>query len=82
MGNGGQGFDHRARASSRLNSSLARTFRPHGKLYLDLRSELDEHAESSGLHKLEQRSWATRNSACLLGAGAMRSLQTSVRLRF
>ena len=37
-----------------LNSSLARTFRPHGKLYLDFAIGFDEHAQSRRLFQLEQ----------------------------
>ena len=64
-----------------LNASLARTFRPHGRFYLDLRvdsTNLLNHAVIS--------SWNTTVSSAQFGlpvaANAMRSLQTTLRLRF
>jgi trimeric autotransporter adhesin len=64
-----------------LNSSLARTFRPTGKWYLDARIDA-----TNVLNHAEFTSWnATVNNAQFglpVSANAMRSLQTTVRLRF
>jgi hypothetical protein len=70
-----------------LNSSLARTFRPHGKIYLDLTVNA-----TNLLNHPAFTNWDTMwNSASTsnqnqfgkpLAAGAMRSLQTTIRLRF
>jgi hypothetical protein len=70
-----------------LNSSLARTFRPHGKLYLDLTV-----SATNLLNHPDFTSWDTMwNDASLsnlrqfgrpIAANAMRSLQTTIRLRF
>ncbi len=70
-----------------LNSSLARTFRPHGKTYLDLRVDA-----ANLLNHPAFTSWntvwngASQSSQQQFGrplaAGAMRSLQTTIRLRF
>jgi hypothetical protein len=64
-----------------LNSSLARTFRPRGKLFLDARIDV-----TNVLNHTAFTNWnATINSAQFglpLSANAMRSLQTTVRLRF
>jgi hypothetical protein len=70
-----------------LNSSLARTFRPHGRLYLDLTvnaTNLLNHPDFTGWDAI----W---NDASLsnsqqfgrpLSANAMRALETTIRLRF
>jgi hypothetical protein len=70
-----------------LNSSLARTFRPHGKLYLDLTVNA-----TNLLNHPDFTSWdAMWNNASLsnsqqfgrpVAANAMRSLETTIRLRF
>ncbi len=70
-----------------LNSSLARTFRPHGKTYLDLTVDA-----TNLLNHPAFTSWDTVWNAASqssqqqfgrpLAAGAMRSLQTTIRLRF
>lgn len=70
-----------------LNNSLARTFRPHGKTYLDLTVNA-----TNLLNHPAFTSWdavwngASESSQQLFGrplaAGAMRSLQTTIRLRF
>jgi trimeric autotransporter adhesin len=64
-----------------LNSSLARTFRPGGKLYLDARIDA-----TNVLNHAEFTNWNTTvNSAQFglpLSANAMRSLQATFRLRF
>ncbi|HUH63170.1 MAG TPA: TonB-dependent receptor [Terracidiphilus sp.] len=64
-----------------LNSSLARTFRPGGKWFLDARIDA-----TNVLNHTEFTNWNTTvNSAQFglpLSANAMRSLQTTVRLRF
>lgn len=70
-----------------LNSSLGRTFRPHGKTYLDLTVNA-----TNLLNHPDFTSWNTVwNSASLTNAqqfgrpsatGGMRGLQTTVRLRF
>jgi hypothetical protein len=70
-----------------LNSSLARTFRPHGRLYLDLAVNA-----TNLLNHPDLTSWDTDwNDASLsnsqqfgrpISANAMRSLQTTIRLRF
>jgi trimeric autotransporter adhesin len=64
-----------------LNSSLARTFRPGGKWYLDARIDA-----TNVFNHAEFTSWnSTVNSAQFglpVAANAMRSLQTTVRLRF
>ncbi|HEV2132667.1 MAG TPA: carboxypeptidase regulatory-like domain-containing protein [Terracidiphilus sp.] len=73
-----------------LDSALARTFRPHGKLYLDLTvsaTNLLNHPEFTSWNTL----WAPSKGSNAPGnlqfglpasAGAMRSLQTVLRLRF
>jgi hypothetical protein len=73
-----------------LDSSLARTFRPHGKLYLDLRvstTNLLNHPEFTSWNTM----WALPKAPDLPGnaqfglpasTGAMRSLQTVLRVRF
>ena len=70
-----------------LNSSLARTFRPHGRLYLDLTvnaTNLLNHPEFSSWDAI----WndASQSNSEQFGRPAstdtMRSLQTTVRLRF
>ncbi|MGB6687165.1 MAG: TonB-dependent receptor [Terracidiphilus sp.] len=64
-----------------LNSSLARTFRPGGKWYLDARID-----STNVFNHAEFTNWnSTVNSAQFglpLAANAMRSLQTTLRLRF
>jgi trimeric autotransporter adhesin len=64
-----------------LDSSLARTFRPHGKLYLDARIDA-----TNVLNHAAFTSWnAIVNNAQFglpVSANAMRSLQTTLRLRF
>ena len=64
-----------------LNSSLQRTFRPHGKLYLDLRVD-----STNMLNHPEFTSWNTMFGNAQFGlpasAGGMRSLKTVLRLRF
>jgi hypothetical protein len=70
-----------------LDSSLARTFRPHGKLYLDLTVNA-----TNLLNHPEFTRWNTTWSDASLSnaeqfgepnsTSAMRSLQTTVRLRF
>ncbi len=70
-----------------LNSSLARTFRPHGKTYLDLTVNA-----TNLLNHPEFTSWdAIWNDAALtnaqqfgrpLSANSMRTLQTTLRFRF
>ncbi len=64
-----------------LNSSLNRTFRPRGKLYLDLQIN-----STNTLNHPEFTSWYTTYGLAQFGlpqtAGAMRSLQTVLRLRF
>jgi hypothetical protein len=64
-----------------LDSSLARTFRPHGRLFLDARvdaTNLLNHAAFSG--------WNTTVNSAQFGlpvaANPMRTLQTTLRLRF
>jgi hypothetical protein len=64
-----------------LNGSLARTFRPGGKFFLDARIEVTNvfnHAAFTG--------WNTTVNSAQFGlpvaANAMRSLQTTLRLRF
>jgi hypothetical protein len=70
-----------------LNDSLARTFRPHGKTYLDLAVNA-----TNVLNHPNFTSWNTIwNSAALTDAqqfgrpessSSMRMLQTTIRLRF
>jgi hypothetical protein len=70
-----------------LNNSLSRTFRPHGKTYLDLTVNA-----TNLLNHPAFTSWdavwngASESSQQLFGrplaTGAMRSLQTTIRLRF
>jgi len=64
-----------------LNSSLARTFRPHGKLYLDLAV-----TSTNTLNHAAFSSWNNLVNSTQFGLpvspGGMRSLQTSVHLRF
>jgi hypothetical protein len=64
-----------------FDSSLARTFRPHGKMYLDVAvnsTDTFNHAAFSG--------WNNYLTSTQFGlpatAGAMRSLQTTIHLRF
>lgn len=70
-----------------LNSSLARTFRPHGKTYLDFTvnaTNLLNHPAFTSWDVM----WNSASAANQqefgkpLEAGAMRSLQTTIRLRF
>lgn len=70
-----------------LNSSLARTFRPHGKTYLDLTvsaTNLLNHPDFTTWNAVWSN--ASQTNAQQFGrpsaAGAMRSLQTTLRLRF
>ncbi len=70
-----------------LNSSLARTFRPHGKTYLDLTvnaTNLLNHPAFTAWNTLWNS--ASQSAQQQFGrpaaAGAMRSLQTTIRLRF
>jgi Carboxypeptidase regulatory-like domain len=74
-----------------LNSELSRTFRPHGKLYLDLRIEstntLNHPAFSSwnpllGSFTPLQAFLSNPQFGLPTGAGGMRNLQTVLRLRF
>ena len=64
-----------------LNSSLQRTFRPHGKLYLDLRID-----STNTLNHPAISSWNTvmgnAQFGLPVGANGMRSLETVLRLRF
>jgi trimeric autotransporter adhesin len=64
-----------------LNSSLARTFRPHGKLYLDFAV-----TSTNTLNHAAFSSWNNLVNSTQFGLpvspGGMRSLQTSVHLRF
>jgi hypothetical protein len=64
-----------------LNSSLARTFRPGGKLFLDARIDA-----TNLLNHTEFTTWNTTVNSAQFGlpiaANAMRSLQTTLRLRF
>jgi trimeric autotransporter adhesin len=64
-----------------LNSSLARTFRPHGKLYLDFAV-----TATNTLNHAAFSSWNNLVNSTQFGLpvspGAMRGLQTSVHLRF
>jgi trimeric autotransporter adhesin len=64
-----------------LNSALDRTFRPHGKLYLDLQIQ-----STNTLNHPAFTSWNTMVGAAQFGlpagAGGMRNLQTVLRLRF
>jgi hypothetical protein len=64
-----------------LNSSLARTFRPHGKLYLDFAV-----TSTNTLNHAAFSSWNNLVTSTQFGLpvspGAMRGLQTSVHLRF
>ncbi len=64
-----------------LNSSLARTFRPGGKFFLDARIDA-----TNILNHPEFTNWNTTVNSTQFGlplaANAMRSLQTTVRLRF
>jgi trimeric autotransporter adhesin len=64
-----------------LNSSLARTFRPHGKLYLDFSV-----TSTNTLNHAAFSSWNNLITSTQFGLpvspGAMRSLQTTVHLRF
>lgn len=70
-----------------LNSSLARTFRPHGKTYLDLTvaaTNLLNHPDFTSWNSIWSN--ASLTNAQQFGrpaaAGSMRSLQTTLRLRF
>jgi len=86
MGHGGPGSITGPSQFS-LDSSLARTFRPHGKLYLDLTVNA-----TNLLNHPEFTRWNTTWSDASLSnaeqfgepnsTSAMRSLQTTVRLRF
>jgi hypothetical protein len=64
-----------------LNSSLARTFRPRGKYFLDVRVD-----STNSLNHPAITGWNTivgnEQFGLPLNASAMRSLQTTVRLRF
>jgi hypothetical protein len=64
-----------------LNSSLARTFRPHGKLYLDFSI-----TSTNTLNHAAFSSWNNLVTSTQFGLpvapGAMRSLETTVYLRF
>ncbi|MGH9605907.1 MAG: carboxypeptidase regulatory-like domain-containing protein [Terracidiphilus sp.] len=64
-----------------LDSSLNRTFRPHGKTYLDLRIE-----STNTLNHPAFTSWYSTVGMTQFGlpqgAGGMRNLQTELRLRF
>ena len=64
-----------------LNSSLARTFRPHGKLYLDFAV-----TSTNTLNHAAFSSWNNLVTSTQFGLpvapGSMRGLQTSVHLRF
>lgn len=64
-----------------LNSSLDRTFRPNGKLYLDLRID-----STNTLNHLAYTGWYSTVGLTQFGlpegAGATRNLQTVLRLRF
>jgi trimeric autotransporter adhesin len=64
-----------------LNSSLARTFRPHGKLYLDFAV-----SSTNALNHAAFSSWNNFVTSTQFGLpvspGTMRGLQTSVHLRF
>lgn len=64
-----------------LNSSLARTFRPGGKLFLDARIDA-----TNVLNHGEFTNWNTTVNSAQFGlpvaANAMRSVRTTVRLRF
>lgn len=64
-----------------LDSSLARTFRPHGKLYLDLRvdaTNLLNHPAFTNWNTV----WGNAQFGLPVAANAMRSLQTVLRVRF
>ena len=73
-----------------LNSSLARTFRPHGKTYLDLTvnaTNLLNHPAFTSWDVVWNQTSASNQQQFEqfgrpLSAGAMRSLQTTIRLRF
>jgi hypothetical protein len=70
-----------------LNSSLARTFRPHGKTYLDLTlsaTNLLNHPAFTNWDAIWNGASASSQQQFgrPLAAGAMRSLQTTIRLRF
>jgi hypothetical protein len=64
-----------------LNSSLARTFRPHGKLYLDFSI-----TATNTLNHAAFSSWNNLITSTQFGLpvspGAMRSVETTVHLRF
>ncbi len=64
-----------------LNSSLARTFRPHGKMYLDFAV-----TSTNTLNHAAFSSWNNFVTSTQFGLpvapGAMRSLETSVHVRF
>jgi len=64
-----------------LNSQLARTFRPHGKLYLDVAVNA-----ANTLNHPAFASWDSSLTSAQFGLpvspGAMRSLQTTFHLRF
>jgi hypothetical protein len=64
-----------------LNSSLARTFRPHGKLYLDFSI-----TSTNTLNHAAFPSWNNLITSTQFGLpvapGAMRSLETAVHMRF
>jgi hypothetical protein len=70
-----------------LNSSLARTFRPHGKTYLDMTvnaTNLLNHPAFTSWDTVWNGASASNQQQFgrPLAAGSMRSLQTTVRLRF
>jgi Carboxypeptidase regulatory-like domain len=64
-----------------LNASVGRTFRIHGKYHLDLRVD-----SSNALNHVTYTGWNTTINSSQFGlpvaANAMRSLQTTLRLRF
>lgn len=64
-----------------LDSSLARTFRPNTRLYLDVRvdaTNMLNHAVFTGWNAV----WNSSQFGAPFGANPMRSLQTTLRLRF
>ena len=71
----------RVRRSFRLNASLGRTFRVSDRLNLDLRVD-----STNALNHVNYSSWNTTINSAQFGlpvsANAMRSMQTTLRLRF
>ena len=70
-----------------LDSSLARTFRPHGKTYLDLTvnaTNLLNHPDFTGWNTVWNGASLTnaQQFGLPVAAASMRSLQTTIRLRF